>query len=63
MTLEELRISIDTLIDKTGPDTPTTVDCLVLRENGGRRYVDVITDERTAELVADEAEQFHLPID
>jgi hypothetical protein len=63
MTLEELRELIDSLIDKNGPDTSTTIADLVQRENGGRRYVDVITDERTAELAADEAEQFHLPID
>lgn len=61
--LKKLRNTIDSLIDKTGPDIPTTTDDLVLRESPGRRYVDVITEERTAELVADEAGQTQLSID
>ena len=61
--LKKLRNTIDSLIDKTGPDIPTTIDDLVLRESPGRRYVDVITEERTAELVADEAGQTQLSID
>ena len=63
MTLEELRDLIDSLIDKTSPSTPTTIDDLVLSENSGWQYVDAVTQERTAEILADEAEQIQLPID
>lgn len=57
MTLDQVRDLIDNLIDKTSPSTPTTIDDLVLREIEGWRYVDVVTQERTAEILADESEQ------
>jgi hypothetical protein len=44
-------------MDKTSPSTPTTIDDLVLRESEGWKYVDVVTQERTAEILADESEQ------